>query len=133
MKSVTGDLFTFTELKHCSETLVFRLLPSVWLEKKHLHRYYSDKRAEQHCYFGNQWHSLRSRAHASGTGASSQKVICSAPPCRLSLLPATALSCNPFLLCLLWEGEDEAPRVLCCDLGLFTLLLCAGVCCQSCI
>lgn len=63
-----------------------------------------------------------------------QELILRKSPAQL--LPAGCLCSVPLLspaftslllLCLLWEGKDEAHLVLSCDLGLSMLLLCAGV------
>lgn len=108
---------------------VCRLLPSVWLEKKHLHRCYREKRAEQWCYFGSQWHSLRSRTQPQVQelifGRSSAQLLPAGCLCSVPLLSPALTS--PFLLCLLWEGKDKTHLLLCCDLCLSTLLLRAGV------
>lgn len=58
-------------------------------------------------------------------GKSSAQLLPAGYVCSVPLL-SPAFTC-PFLLCLLLEGKDEAHLLLCCDLGLSTLLLCAGV------
>lgn len=58
-------------------------------------------------------------------GKSSAQLLPAGCLCSVPLLSPALTS--PFLLCLLWEGKDKAHLLLCCDLSLSTLLLCAGV------
>lgn len=76
-RSISGDLFAYTELRYYTRAVVFGLLPSVWFEKEHLYRYHRAKGqwSERRCYFGS--HSIFSGAKyvPADTGAAESHLL----------------------------------------------------------